>query len=355
MNSTSLSSAAARKNQVSSETTLAHCINKLVERLVEDTHVPGYALTVVHYGQTVIQKGYGFADLETKRCVTPETVFGLASITKTFTALALLLLMDEGRVKAEDSLAQHLLKISPEWGKLTIEQLADMTAGIAKRLEPKELVWPEEMEILQWRPLDSPPGTQYSYSNPSYRTLGTVIEQVTGDSYMKFLRERVLDPLAMTDTGKTDDRFDPPIAVPYKLEEGNPVRVKHYTDPAINFAAGMLASNSVDMERYARALLARKLLSPEGYERFWFERPYLPDGKRSNWAYGWGNNRKDGTLRIGMNGGMPGVASSLLIFPEEELIVIGLANARGDGIHEIAHWVAAEVLGREVGEPEIHE
>ncbi|HMY74887.1 MAG TPA: serine hydrolase domain-containing protein, partial [Blastocatellia bacterium] len=148
MNSTSLSSAAARKNQVSSETTLAHCINKLVERLVEDTHVPGYALTVVHYGQTVIQKGYGFADLETKRCVTPETVFGLASITKTFTALALLLLMDEGRVKAEDSLAQHLLKISPEWGKLTIEQLADMTAGIAKRLEPKELVWPEEMEIL---------------------------------------------------------------------------------------------------------------------------------------------------------------------------------------------------------------
>ena len=176
MNSTSLPrTAAAPQSQTHSESTLRQRINKLVEEQVKATHVPGYAVTVVHHGETVIQHGYGFADLETQRPVTPRTVFGLASITKTFTALAVLLLMDEGCVKAEGTLAHYLPDLSLTWQTLTIEQLADMTAGIPKRLIP-EIVWPEEMEKLEREPLLFTPGTDYSYSNPSYRTLGTVIE-----------------------------------------------------------------------------------------------------------------------------------------------------------------------------------
>jgi CubicO group peptidase (beta-lactamase class C family) len=327
-------------------------INKLVEEQVKATHVPGYALTVVLKGQTLLQKGYGLADIENGVPVTPRTVFGLASVTKTFTGLALLLLVEEGKVKLDDTLGKYLPQLVPKWRNLTIAQLANMTAGIPKGTTP-EIVWPEEMKLLEQEPLLFPPGTDASYSNPSYRTIGTLIEKVTGQTYMEFLQKRVLKPFGMTHTRPTDYPFNPPMAVPYDLKaDGQQVRLKQYKNPAINFAAGMLASNSLDMERYARGLLAQRLLRPGGYQSLWFQRAILPSGKSVNWAFGWGNNFNENHQRIGMNGGLPGVASSILIFPEDELIVIGLANARGPGIHNIAQLVAAEVLGIKPGHPE---
>jgi CubicO group peptidase (beta-lactamase class C family) len=281
-----------------------------------------------------------------------RTVFGLAAVTKTFTGLALLLLVEDGKVNLDDTLGKYLPQLVPKWRNLTIAQLANMTAGIPKGTTP-EIVWPEEMKLLEQEPLLFPPGTDASYSNPSYRTIGTLIEKVTGQTYMEFLQQRVLTPFGMTHTRPTNYPFAPPMAVPYNLKkDGQPVRLKQYKDPAINFAAGMLASNSLDMERYARGLLARRLLRPGGYQSLWFQRAILPSGKSVNWAFGWGNNMNEKHQRIGMNGGLPGVASSILIFPEDELIVIGLANARGPGIHHIAQLVAAEVLGIKPGHPE---
>src|ERR1043166_6554438 len=150
---------------------LAQRIDKLVQNKVSELNVPGYSLVVIYKGNTILQKGYGFADRERHIPVTPETVFGLASMTKTFTALALLILVDEGKVRLDDTLNKYFDGLSPKYRQITIRQLASMIAGVpVKGIGDREgLSWQEEFKRVQNMPLDSRPGTRYSYSNLSYR------------------------------------------------------------------------------------------------------------------------------------------------------------------------------------------
>lgn len=341
--------ARAGKRASGNKSALKERLDKLVEAQVSKLNVPGYAITVIYKGETVLQKGYGFSNIESHQHPSPETVFGLASITKTFTGLALLMLVDHGKIKLDDQLGNYLDGLSPAYQRLTIRQLATMTAGVPKSVQPSGLSWQQQIKKLQTLPLDSKPGAAYSYSNLSYRILGAVIEKVSGMSYMHFLQKCILAPLDMTQTGSTDRSFAEPIAVPYEIgSDGQPKLLKEYKPTRINFAAGMLASNSIDMAKYARALLERKFLSPEGYNVLWKERHKLPSGAPENWGFGWGSNMVNGHWVVGMNGGDPGIASSIQIFPNDQLIVIGLANASGNA-HAIAPMVAREILGTDVG------
>ena len=332
---------------------LAQRIDQLVQEKVRELNVPGYSLVVIHNGKTVLQKGYGFADKEAGIPVTPKTVFGLASITKTFTAFALLLLVDDGKVSLDDTLDKYFNDLSPAYKHVTIQQLATMSAGVPVKAigDHEGMDWQQEFRNVQGRPLDFKPGTQFEYSNLSFRILGGVIEKASGKSYMEFLKERVLDPLGMAQTLPTDQTFALPIAVPYG-PKGKPL--DGYKPTTCNFAAGMLASNTIDMAKYAEALLDQKFLSPAGYRNLWKQRQGLKDeqkGKTSPWAFGWASTNRNGHFQVAMNGGLPGIASSILIFPDDRLIVVGLANVDGDP-HKIAPLVAKEVLGIDVGEAE---
>src|SRR5262249_42890499 len=159
-----------------------------------------------------------------------------------------------------------------------------------------------------------------------------------------FLEERVLNRLGMTQTLPTDQTFAQPIAVPYEQKRGRLERLDGYKLPSINFAAGMLASNTIDMAKYAQALVDGKFLSPQGYRHLWKLRENLPDlkkGRASNWGFGWGSSTKNGHFQLAMNGGLPGIASSIKIFPDDKLIVIGLGNI-ADAPHKIAPLVVKE-------------
>lgn len=334
---------------------LTQRIDRLVTDKVKELNIPGYSLVVIYKGDTVIQKGYGYADRERQIAAAPETVFGLASITKTFTALALLILVDEGRVHLNDTLDKYFDGLSPAYKRITINQLATMSSGVpVKNIGDREqLSWEQQLRRVQSTPLDFKSGTEFEYSNLAYRILGGVIEKASGKTYMAFLKERILNPLGMTQTLPTDQRFATPIAIPYDIDGRKIKRLDGYKDAQVNFAAGMLASNTVDMARYAQALLNRRFLTPAGYEHLWKTRLGLPDTKKnrkpSDWAFGWGSSNQQGHWKLGMNGGLPGVASSILIFPDDKLIVIGLANASGDA-HQIAPLVAKEVLGINVSD-----
>ena len=324
-------------------------IDRLVEAQVRKLAIPGYSLAVISKDVVILQKGYGFSDTKSEQPVTPNTVFGLASITKTFTALALLMLVDDGKVKLDSPLKDYLPGLSPSWRKLTLRQLASMTAGVPKCASP-ELPWPEEMRKLEEEPLASPAGTQFLYSNCSYRVIGSVIEHVTGQTYVEFLRSRVLGPLGMLDTGPTDRSFEPPIATPYgRNADGQSVPLPGYKDTAINFSAGMLASNTIDLARYARALAAHRLISPKSFDLLWKTRPELASGAKPDWAFGWASQVIGGHLRVSMNGDLPGVASTIIIFPDDKLIVIGLANIGVSAAHELTRSVASVALGGDAG------
>lgn len=321
-------------------------LDRMVGEQVEKLNVPGYAITVIYQGETVLQKGYGFADIASKRRPDPETVFGLASLTKSFTGLALLMLVERHKLNLDDELGKYLDGLSPAYQKITIRQLATMSAGVPRVVKPDDVPWEQQIKKAQTIPLVSPPGSKYLYSNLGYRILGAVIEKVSGQSYMEFLQENILRPLGMTETKPTNQTFSAPLATPYEVGNSGQPRAIEYKQPRINFASGMLASNSVDLAKYTQALLNHdsRLLSPSGFNLLWKERGNLSTGEPNNWAFGWQSKKKQGHWLVTWNGGDPGVASLIEIYPDDQLIVIGLANAH-DKAYNIGHHVANEVLG----------
>jgi CubicO group peptidase (beta-lactamase class C family) len=327
-------------------------IDTIVRNAMTSSGIPGYSLVVVKDGKILHQAGYGFADQAKKTPVTPRTIFGLASVTKTFTALALLSLVDSGKLNLDDTLDKHIGKLPNSWNRLTIRQLATMTAGIPTGIS-KERAWPEEMAIIQRQPLMFKPGSRYCYSNPCYRTLGTVIENVAGKPYLTCIEDIILKPLSMAHTG-TREQFagsglvSQPLGV--NRRTGQMVLLR-YKPTDISFASGLLFSNSEDMAKYAQALLERKLLSPSSYKTMLLSRPKLASGAASQWAFGWGSSRKKaygGKLACGAIGGNPGVSSSILLLPEDKMAIVGLSNAYSPAAYNIPRMVAQAVLQKDI-------
>lgn len=330
----------------------------VVERMAAQ-QIPGYCLAIIMDGRVVFQKPYGFASLENRMPVTPDTVFGLASLTKTFTALALLSLVDQGLVGLDDPLSKYLEGLTPPYRVLTIRQLASMTAGVQKKVS-KEVIWKDQMDILLETPLAFQPGSEFLYSNFSYRLLGSVIEKVTRRPYLELVRELIFARLDMENTATTV-LLQPSgrVAEAYGDNMGNgPLRPIEYKNPAVSFSAGMLASTSNDLIKYVLGLLSGKMLSAKGYETLWRFRPPLSTGQPSKWAFGWAagaNANFGGQFSVSMNGGTPGVASSIIIIPETNSAVIALSNLRKPPVYDIAKTAARMVFGGDGNQPALEE
>ncbi len=324
-------------------------IDAMVKERMQALGMPGYCLVVIKSGKVVFQKPYGFANLETRQPTTNDTIFGLASITKTFTALALLTLVDRGMVALEDPLSKYIDGLTPEYKPLTIRQLASMTAGVPAKLS-QEVFWMQQLDILDHTPLVSQPGSAFLYSNFSYRLLGSVIEKVTGQPYLQYVESTVCAPLNMRSTGSTT-LLQPTgrVAQAYGDNMGNgPLRAIEYKNPAVAFSAGMLATTSNDMINYVFGLLSHKIISENGYKTMWEQRPPLTTGQPSKWAFGWaktGNPNLGGQLTISMNGGVPGVASTIILLPEANSAVMALSNLRKPPVYQIAKTAAAMAFG----------
>jgi CubicO group peptidase (beta-lactamase class C family) len=326
---------------------IAKSVDDLVIGELTQQNIPGYALAVIKDGKLIVHRGYGVMNLQTRQPVTPQTVFGLASLTKTFTALTLLTLVDQGKVKLDDTLDMYVSGLTKPFQKLTIRQLASMTAGIPRDLS-QEVEWKNQLPILVNTPLVSDPGTQFLYSNFSYRLLGDVIEKASGKPYFELVRERIFTPLNMTSSGTTV-AFESSgmLASAYGDNNGKgPVHPVEYKNPAISFSAGMLASTVDDLLKYSQALLSRQLLSPAAYQTLWYQRPALPNGSPSPWAFGWASKDepKYGTRVVAMNGGTPGVASTIILLPERNCAVVSLCNLRKPAVPAIARKVASLVF-----------
>lgn len=320
-------------------------VDQMVMQRMQMLNMPGYCLAIIKNGKVVFQKPYGFADVNSRRPVTNQTVFGLASLTKTFTALTLLSLVDKGLVNLEDPLTKYVRDLSPQYQNLTIRQLASMTGGVPK-VVPQEVEWKNQIPILNKMPLQSEPGSQFLYSNFSYRLIGSVITNVTKRDYLEVVRETILNPLEMNSTATTVimSKYGM-VATAYGDNNGKgPLRQIEYKNPEVSFSAGMLASTSDDLIRYVFGLMSNKLISPQAYQTMWYQRPPLSSGAASPWAFGWSVGRKEkmgGQYVISMNGGTPGVASSIIIFPESNSALISLSNLRKPPVYQIAQKAAA--------------
>ena len=330
-------------------------IDAMVTDRIAGLSVPGYCLAVIKSGKVVFQKPYGLANLETKQPATNDTVYGLASLTKTFTALTLLSLVDKGLVGLDDPLSKYVDGLAGPYQTLTIRQLASMTGGVPSKLSA-EVSWQDQLPILGQAFLESKPGSAFLYSNFSYRLLGSVIAKATGRPFLEAVNQAIIDPLQMKSTATTVLlQSTARVAHGYGDAMGKGrVHPVEYKDPAISFSAGMLASTSNDLVKYALGLLSRKVISAQGYKTLWYDRPALSTGEPSPWAFGWSSGRNKiigGQFSVAMNGGTPGVASTIILLPESNSAVIALCNLRKPAVYDIARTAARMAFGNPADAP----
>jgi CubicO group peptidase (beta-lactamase class C family) len=286
---------------------------------------------VAQDGRILLNQGFGEANVAAGIANAPETQFRIGSLTKQFTAAAILKLQEQGLLEGQDPLSKYLPDY-PRGDEITIHHLLTHTAGIPnyeRRPDLPEVVQsPIALDALiasfANQPLQFPAGQRYEYSSSGYVLLTKIIELVSGQSYAEFLQEQFFTPLDMAYTGY--DFLAPGLpnpAVGYQLTPGGP-QPAILTDSSWPTGAGALYSTVEDLYRWDRALYDDQILTAASRNAFFT--PYVPTGQGAEYAYGWDIGETVGRPSIAHGGGIFGFASFMARFPEDDAVVIVLSN-----------------------------
>ena len=297
-------------------------------------------------GRPLFRKGYGLANQELDVPNTPETVFRVGSITKAFTATAVMMLQERGKLRVDDRICSHLGDCPAAWQPVTIRHLLAHTSGITSFTDlpdyPKTMALQVTHESLiarfRDRPLEFTPGEKYKYSNSGYYLLGVIIERVSGRAYADFLQEHIFRPLDMTSTGyDSSRRIIKHRASGYVMQGASLVNALpiHMSIP---YAAGALISTVDDLLRWDQALYTEKLLSRASFDEMFT--PWNED-----FGYGWAIRKRFDRQVIEHGGGVNGFSASVARFPAERVAVIVLGNNASVAARSIANDLSAIVLG----------
>jgi CubicO group peptidase (beta-lactamase class C family) len=322
---------------------------KVEEYLTAAVRVGGFSgsVLIARDGRPVFRSAYGMANRELEVPNTPETVFRIGSLTKGFTAAAIMLLQERGKLQVSDRLCSHLSDCPPEWQRITIRNLLTHTSGITSYTQLPDypttmgVAVTHEIQIsrIKGLPLEFGPGEKYSYSNSGYYLLGVIIERVSGKPYADFLQENIFTPLDLKNTGyDTNRRVIRNRASGYLMQGGAVVNAL-YIDMSVPFAAGALVSTVDDLLRWDEALVAGKLLSRKSLDEMFA--PATPEG----YGYGWGNRRRFDRQVIEHDGGINGFTTSLSRFPADRVTVIVLGNNANMASRTIANDLSAIMFG----------
>jgi CubicO group peptidase (beta-lactamase class C family) len=311
------------------------------------------SVLVARGGRIVLSRGYGMANYELDAANTPETKFRLGSVTKQFTAMAILQLEERGKLKVTDTIRTILPDYPPTGDKVTIHHLLTHTSGVPNLTElpdyPRTMTLPSTVEQTIGRfkdlPLDFTPGEKFSYSNSNYVLLGAIIEKVTGRSYEDYLRENIFSVIGMKDSGY--DHHETVLknrASGYEFP-GDKMANAPYVDMSIPFAAGGVYSTVNDLYKWDRALYTDKLVSKAALARMFT--PF-----KGGYAYGWMTGEFAGHRNIRHGGGINGFITDISRFPDDDACVIVLSNFITGYIQETSDALAAILFGQNVEPPQ---
>lgn len=326
-------------------------LQKYLQACAEVEDFSGSVL-VTHHGQTLLAKGYGLANHEHDVANAPNTKFRLGSITKQFTAMAILLLQEQGRLSVDDPVSKHLPATPDAWEAITIHHLLSHTSGLPNFTSFPEYTkrWmlpsppTETIQRFVDKPLEFAPGEQFSYSNSGYIVLGAIIEKVSGQSYAEFVGKNIFGPLGMNDSGyDTHDAILMHRAAGYQ-RDGEGIKNAPYLDMTQPHAAGALYSTVEDLARWDEAITEGKLLSPAAREKMFTI-------VKGNYAYGWQVTQRGGRQQTAHGGGINGFATYILRVPDEKLCVVVLSNVVPSQTGRMAGDLASIVLGEDYATP----
>jgi CubicO group peptidase (beta-lactamase class C family) len=309
------------------------------------------SVLVAHKGKIVLSEGYGMANYELGVPNAPKTKFRLGSVTKQFTAMAILQLEAKGKLKVTDTV-KTFFPDYPNGEKITVHQLLSHTAGIPNYTDLPDYLKTQTLPTTALQlvdrfknlPLDFAPGEKFSYSNSGYVLLGAIIEKVTGGSYEAFLRENIFKPLGMDGSGYDHaETLIPGRAAGYEFPSEAMANAT-YIDMTVPHAAGALYSTVEDLYAWDRALYTDKLVPKEALARM-----FTP--VKGNYGYGWGIGALAGHKTIGHGGGINGFTTHITRFPDDDACVVVLNNFATGFTGEIANALAGYLFGQPVEMP----
>lgn len=334
-------------NPAGKEDAVAAAVDAYARAAEAVQHFQGVVL-VARDGKPLLEKGYGLADRELAVPNTPATKFLIGSVTKQFTAAAILQLQEQGKLSVQDPIAKYL----PNWPKpngdrITIHQLLSHTSGLPNYTDDAALMArrtldlsPEELcATFQDKPLDFEPGTGWAYSNSGYVVLGRIIEAVAGVPYEQYLQEHVLGPAGMRDSGYGhQEPVIPNRACGYAWKDGNWTNALRIA-MTLPYSAGALYATAGDLLRWDQALYGDKVLSAASKEQM-----FTP--VRADYGYGQMLQDRHGHREIMHGGGIDGFTSHLARYPDDRLTVIVLCNNESVQAPAIGVAIAAILFGQ---------
>jgi CubicO group peptidase (beta-lactamase class C family) len=306
------------------------------------------SVLVAQDGKVLLDKGYGFANLEWDVPNTPTTKFRLGSITKQFTAASILLLEEQGKIKVEDPVKKYMPDAPAAWDKITIFHVLTHTSGIPSftsfpDFESREAQAMTPEKLVEWfrdKPLEFEPGTKWNYSNSGYVLLGYLIEKISGQSYSEFVQQNIFTPMGMKDSGHdSNSAIIAHRAAGYTPGKSGAVNAG-FVHMSIPFSAGALYSTTEDLLRWEQGLFGGKVLTAASLAKM--TTPFKQD-----YAFGLGVSTQNGHKMIAHDGGIQGFNTALAYYPDDKLVVAVLANVNGPA-GQIAGNLAKVALGEKV-------
>ena len=322
-------------------------IDQLAKQTVADGVAAGLVVAVAEQGNPAFERGYGLANIEWNALVTTDTVFRVGSITKQFAAAGVLLLAEQKKLSLDDKLAKYLPNY-PRGNEVTLRQLMNHTSGIHSYPGPTErtivrtgISVRDMVKHLGTLGYGFDPGTRWEYSNSNYFLIGAVIEQVSGQTFREFARQRLFEPLGLTHTAvDRNDEIVPKRASPYFRDSASKgvYENANYIDMSVPHAAGAIRSTAGDLIKWTNALHGGRVLSMASYKEM--TTPAAVQGQEDA-KYGLGLHllEQHGHQLINHDGGIEGFEASLTYVVDSKTTVVVLANTQGG-----ARALAAAVL-----------
>ncbi|HET9984404.1 MAG TPA: serine hydrolase domain-containing protein [Longimicrobiales bacterium] len=348
--------AAAQTSHGPDRSRVAAAVDSIVAAALEGGRAAGMSVAVVRGRDTLVLKGYGFADLELDAPTPERAIYEIGSVTKQFTASAILQLQEQGKLSLDDEITKYLPGYPTQGRKVTLRRLLDHTSGIKgytelpefERLMSRKMPRDTLVALFSSKPFDFEPGEAEVYNNSAFFLLGLVIEKVSGMSYADYVKKNLFDR-----AGMPDSRYCSESAMVKRRAHGydtgpNGLQLAAYIDQTWPFSAGSLCSTAADLAAWTLALHSGKILGPAAYQEL-ITPGTLNDGTRLRYAKGLAVDSLLGHRAIHHGGGIPGFLSELEYFPDDTLVIAVLINSTGPVSPEgVARSIEEAVLGRSV-------
>lgn len=322
-------------------------VDEIVGKAMREQKIPGVAVMVLRDGRPIKTKGYGFANLEHRVPVKPETIFQSGSVGKQFTATLVMMLVEEGKLNLNESIGKHFPEAKGAWDGVQLRHLLSHTSGLPDMPYPKmdmrkDYTEADLVKFLVAEKAPEKPGEKWRYNNGGYVMLGVLVKRVTGKFYGDMLKQKIFKPLGM-DTARVVSEADIVMnrAAGYEVKPDG-IKNQEWVAPSTNTTAdGALYLSLLDYAKWDAGLYGTKLMSKAAMERMWTA-VKLNDGKATNYGFGWMVGKVGDKRLIDHSGAWQGFTTYIGRHVDQKVTVVVLTNL--DGWHAKPQAIGKAIL-----------